>query len=145
RALAQLYLASDRLSEAEGPLKLVADLSKDPESIIALADYYRATRRSAEALALLDTAAADARAFGVATARKGALLYAEGRKTEAYGAIDAVLQKEETDTTALVLKSQFLAQDGKLDDGLAAAQKAATANPGAPSAQFAIGRIQEMR
>jgi tetratricopeptide (TPR) repeat protein len=143
RALASLYISSERLAEAEQPLKLVADEAKDPDSRIALADYYRATRRSKEALDLLGQVAADPKGFSIATARKGALLYAEGRKAEAYAALDAVLQKEETDTTALVLKSQFLAQDGKLDEGLAAAQKAVAANPGAPSARYAIGRIQE--
>ena len=145
RALAALYLSSERLAEAEKPLKLIADETKDADSIIALSDYYRATRRNDESLALLEKLAADERAFSVATARKGALLYAEGHKTEAYAAIDAVLQKEQTDTTALVLKSQFLAQDGKIDEGLATAQKAAAANPGAPSAQFAIGRIEEVK
>jgi tetratricopeptide (TPR) repeat protein len=145
RALASLYLGSNRLAEAEKPLKLVADETNDPDSLIALSDYYRATRRNADALGLLDKVAADPRAFSVATARKGAILYAEGRKAEAYAALDAVLQKEETQTTALVLKSQFLAQDGKIDEGLAAAQKAAAANPGAPSAQFAIARIQEVK
>jgi tetratricopeptide (TPR) repeat protein len=42
-----------------------------------------------------------------------------------------------------VLKSQFLAQDGKLNEGLAMAQKAASTNPGSAPAHFAVGRIQE--
>jgi len=145
RALAALYQQSGRAPQAEAPLKLVAAQAKDADSMIALADYYRTVHRDADALAQLDKAAADPKAFPNATTRKAPILYAQGKKREAYAALDAVLKQDETNTTALVLKSQFLAQEGKLDEGLAAAQKAAAANPGAGSAQYAIGRIQEAK
>jgi tetratricopeptide (TPR) repeat protein len=145
RALAALYLASGRVEQAEAPLKLVAAQAKNAPSMVALADYYRNVHRDAEALTQLDKAAADPQTFATATVRKAAILYAQGKKNDAYAALDSVLKQDETNTTALVLKSQFLAQDGKLDEGLTAAQKAASANPGSAPAHFAVGRIQEAK
>jgi len=145
RAIAELYVRSGRVAQAEAPLKLVAAQAKDTGSMIALADYYRNVHRDADALAQLEKAAADPQSFATATARRAAILYAQGQKTSAYTAVDAILKQEGTNTSALVLKSQLLAQDGKLDEGLAAAQKAVAANPNAAAAHFAVGRIQEAK
>ncbi len=60
RTLAALYLVTNRLAEAEGPLRVIADLDKDAfPPRLALADYYLAVGRDEEGVKLLEARGED--------------------------------------------------------------------------------------
>ena len=96
-----LYLATGRVTEAEQPLKAVADISKAPAARFQLADYYAGVGRTKEAADLLTALAADPATFAEAEARLAALDYAEGRVAGAHKRLDAVLARVPKDATAL--------------------------------------------
>lgn len=146
RALAALYQSTQRPDKAEAPLKLVVDETRDLGAMIVLADYYRSTRRVDDALKVLaDAATLSDEAFSAATARKASMLRENGKKAEASAAIEAVLVKRPADVLALSIKSQFLADDGKLDDALKSARAATEASPNSFEGYLALGHVQQLR
>lgn len=141
RALAMFYLSSNRAGEAEPYLKAIADSTKDVRASIVLADYYAGTKRTAEAMALLQKLAASKDGFGPAKTRIATLQYAEGRQPDAHKTIDEVLAKEPKNEEALLVKARFLLQEKRTDDALARAQAAVAANPRSAAAQYLVGSI----
>jgi tetratricopeptide (TPR) repeat protein len=145
RQLAYLYVSLNRGAEAEAPLKVVAEKSKDPSARLLLAEYYRASGRQPLALQVLDELAADPAMFAVARARKGVILYASGRKREAYEAVEEVLKKDAKNSVAVLQKASFLLSDHDLDQALKLAQTAAATDPQSVGARLTVGRIQSAR
>lgn len=145
RALAYLYLSLGRSAAAEAPLKIVADETKDANAQMMLADYYRATKRGGQALEVLDALAADPKNHAAARARKSAMLYADGRKADAYAAVQDALDKEPKSAAALIQKAALLTADRDYDQALSLAQAATTAAPSSVEAWFAVGQIQSRR
>jgi putative PEP-CTERM system TPR-repeat lipoprotein len=145
RQLGYLYVSLNRGADAEAPLKLVAENSKDPNARLLLAEYYRTSGKQPLALQVLDELAKDPAMFAMARARKGAILYASGQKREAYDAVEEVLKKDAKNSVALLQKASFLMADGDLDQALKLAQVVAASDPQLPNAPLAIGRIQVAR
>ncbi len=145
RQLAYFYVSLNRGPEAEAPLKLVAEKSKDPNARLLLAEYDRASGRQPLALQVLDELAADPTTFAVARARKAAILYASGQKREAYDTVEEVLKKDARNSVGLLQKASFLLADHDLDQALKLAQAAAESDPQSPGAPLTIGRIQTAR
>lgn len=145
RGLYLLYRSLGRHAEAEAPLKVIVDSTNAPEAKLALADYYASTGRTGDAMALLDAMASESATYAVASVRKATILRAEGRLDEAGSLIDEVLSSRGNNVDALVAKSQLLVDDGKLDEALQHAERARRADPQAPAAHFAAGRILAAR
>ena len=145
QSLAYLYVSTGRQAEAEGPLKIVAEDSKDASARIALVTYYLGTQRTADAVRILDQLASDPSTATLGKTRKSSLLFSQGKKTEAYALIDEVLAKDGADTAALMTKAEFLTADRKPDDALKLADKATSGNPGSVLAHYGKARIQAAR
>jgi tetratricopeptide (TPR) repeat protein len=140
-----LYLGSNRLAEAEEPLKAVAKYSEGSEGKIMLADYYANVRRLPEAKAIYEQVAAGKDGVATAKLRLASLGLLDGDRAGAYRLIDEILKANSTNVEALVAKAQLLFADGKSDDALASARSAVTADPGSPLAQYVLGDILKAR
>jgi tetratricopeptide (TPR) repeat protein len=68
-----------------------------------------------------------------------------GHRKSAYERVDSILEKDSRQLQALIVKSGFLFQDGKLDAALTAATSAVEAHPDALDAHTAVGRVQAAR
>jgi|KBSMisStaDraftv2_1062788.scaffolds.fasta_scaffold00162_18 tetratricopeptide (TPR) repeat protein len=127
--LAELYLTTGRPALAETPLKAIADVRHDPESMFTLADYYTRTRRTKEAAAILDTLAGTSQTYGLAKARLAAIDYTEGRADESHKILDELLRREPHNRLALVLKGRLLLIEKKHEEALGYAKRALAADP----------------
>jgi tetratricopeptide (TPR) repeat protein len=145
RMLAVLYLATRRANEAEQPLKVLADVSKSPASRFQLADYYLSVGRTKDAATLLAPLSSDPATFADAEARLAALDYSVGRRGEAYKRLDAVLAKIPKHGPVLVMKTQWLTAENKLDEALAGANAAVVADPQSAAAHFALAVVHDRR
>ncbi len=145
RMLAVLYVATKRPNEAEQPLKAVADVSKTPASRLQLADYYAGVGRNKEAANLLTPLSSDPATFADAHARLAALDYAEGRLAEAHKRLDGVLAKIPTHAPVLVMKTQWLTTENKLDEALDRGKAAVAADPESATAHFALATVHDRR
>ena len=145
RALALFYIGSNRGPEAEPYLKKVADVGKDPASILALADYYAAMQRNADALSVLEGLSRMPQGWAAARSRTAALLFADGKKADAYKAIDDVIARRPGYSEARVVRGRFLLAEGKADEALAEAQEAAKSEPRNAEAHFLLGSIRKAK
>ena len=145
RMLGVLYLSTRRPNEAEQPLKTVAEVSKAPAARFQLADYYLGVGRNEDAIAVLNSLAADRASFADAELRLAALEYAQGRKPEAHSRLDAVLVRIPSFAPGLVMKARWLNQENKLDEALARAKAAVSADPQSASAHFTLALIHDRR
>lgn len=139
RALAMYYMMAGKTAEAEGPYKAIARIAKDQNSRLALADYYTATKRTPEAIALLKQIAATPGGFADATVRLGGVDYMEGRVPQAVNEIDSVLSREPKNTPALLLKTRIFLGERKGDEALSAARAAVAADPRSAMAHYMLG------
>jgi tetratricopeptide (TPR) repeat protein len=145
RALASFYLATDRLPAAEQPLKTVFEVTKTPASAVALEEYYAATGQDAAARAILEAMTSDPKTSATANVRLAALDYKNGGHERAYQRLARVLEKDQANLQALLMKASFLLADGKSDEALASATVATERYPESAAAFFALGRIQALR
>jgi tetratricopeptide (TPR) repeat protein len=145
RALALFYIGAGRAREAEQPLKTIADAAPGFEGRLQLADYYAAQQRPAEAKALLEQIEQQPGGLIPAKLRLAAMGFFSGDHAAAYKLIEDVLQKDPKQLDALVGKARLQAADGKLDDALATARRAAAANASSPQAHYMLGTILEAR
>ena len=145
RMLGVLYVTTKRVKEAEQPLKVVADVSKTPAARIQLADYYIAAGRNNEAVSLLTPLSADPATFVDAEARLAAMDYSAGRAAEAHKRLDAVLAKVPNHPSILVMKTQWLAAENKLDEALERGKAAVAADPQSAAAHFALATVHDRR
>ncbi len=143
RALAALYAATNRPTDAEKYLKLLAaaDTSAGRASTMTLAEFYISTQRYDEALGLLKPLLAQREATVAAQTRIAFIEFVQNKKAEAYKSIDAVLAKEPRNPMALLTKSRFLVADKKLEDALTLAKQAAAADPSFTAAHYLAGSI----
>jgi tetratricopeptide (TPR) repeat protein len=145
RMLAVLYLSTRRLNEAEQPLKAVADASKTPGARFQLADYYVSVGRTKEAASLLTPLSSDPATFAEAESRLAALDYAAGRTAEAHKRLDAVFARVPKHAPALVMKTQWLTTENKLDEALEHGRAATVADPQSAAAHFALAVVHDRR
>lgn len=137
--LASLYVRSGQANAAEAPLRVIAAKTKAPAARLALAQYYLATKRSAEAVPLLNELMKEREARTQATNTFAAWDYSEGRKDEAHKRLDQLLAQEPTNAAALLLKARFLAAEKRYDDALVRLNAAAAAAPQLAAVQYALG------
>jgi len=142
RMLASLYLATNRVPLAEAPLKTIAEVTKDVPSRMLLADYYRVSKRLPDAEKVLDTLEKDPKGFVPAKTRKAVIRYGQGLKKEGYAEIDAAIAKDAKSVEAILIKSDFLASDRRLEDALKTAETAVASDNSVAAAHFAVGRLR---
>jgi putative PEP-CTERM system TPR-repeat lipoprotein len=145
RMLAALYQATNRLGEAEPPLKLVAEVSAAPGAKFELAQFYAATRRPDQATKILSGLAAGKDTFARAETMLAAIEYEGGRKQQAMARLNKVLERAPRDTAALVMKARWLTSDQKLDEAVDAAKAAVAAEPRSAMAQYTLGVVHTLR
>ena len=145
RMLGLMYLSTKRLNEAEQPLKVVADASKAPAARFQLADYYVSVGRTKDAVSLLTPLSSDPATFAEAESRLAAMDYSEGRTAEAHKRLDAVLKHIPTHAPVLVIKTQWLTTENKLDEALDRARAAVAADPQSAAAHFALAVVYDRR
>ncbi len=145
RMLGVMYLATKRVKEAEQPLKVVADISKEPAARLQLADYYASVGRTQDATSLLIPLASDQSTFIDAEMRLAALDYAAGRVPEAHKRLDSLLARAPKSSPVLVIKAQWLTAEKKLDEALVRAQAAVGADPQSAAAHFILAAVHDKR
>src|SRR5262245_46993348 len=138
RALALLYLSTNRAPEAESHFQALAT---EPGGKLALADYYTGMNKRDQAMKVLHDVESgsdksDARA---AKLRIAAGEYSGGNKNEAYKIVDAVLHDKPKYEEARIAKARMLLIDGKADDAAKEAQEAVKVASGSPAAQYTLG------
>jgi tetratricopeptide (TPR) repeat protein len=141
RGLAAFYLVTGRAAEAETYLKVIADTSGDPSSLLALVDYYLATNRPNEAIARLEPLTADPRIGRPATRRLAQVYAATGEQSRATELTERLLTQDPADADALMLKGEMLFAAGKKDEALEMLTAAAKAAPASVAIRFALGKL----
>ena len=147
RGLAAFYMATRRAADAEPYLKVLAEQDHTPAATfkLALADFFAATNRPADAMKVLEPLSATKESFAPSRTRVAALQYSQKQTTEAHQTIDEVLAREPKNVTALLSKARFLLAERKIDEALKRAEAAVSIAPTSIQAQFLLGRIQRAR
>jgi tetratricopeptide (TPR) repeat protein len=145
RSAAMFFLATNRGAEAEPHLRRVYELTKNTSAAFALVDYYVLQNKVSAARDLLEPLTNDPKARYSAIARLAMLDRAAGHSADGYRRLDSILASDPKQLQALILKSNFLFEDRKLDDALAAATAAVDAHRDALAAYLALGRVQAAR
>jgi tetratricopeptide (TPR) repeat protein len=145
RMLAALYIGTNRRAQAEAPLKVIAEVTKLPAARFELADYYFSVGRDADANKLLGELAANKATFALAELALAAVDYKKGKTKEAHARLDNLLVRAPKDPGALLLKTQWLTSEHKVDDALEAAKAAVSAAPQSARAQYALGLTHSLR
>jgi len=145
RAIATFYLVTNRRDQAEQHLRRVLELTKSVDAALSLADFYVVQNKEASAREVLEPLVQDPKAAQAAIVRLAALDRTTGHSADAYKRVEAVLSSNSKNLQALLLKSDFLLQDGKLDDALTVTNTAVEAHPDALAAYNALGRVQAAR
>ncbi len=148
RALAGVYLSTNRAAQAEPHLKALAesDNSTAARSKLALADYYVAMNRPDDASRMLeDIAKSNKNAFAAARTRVALLDYQRKDTAEANSVIDEVLAKDPTNVQALLTKANFLIAADKLEEAEARAKAAVSADSQSVQAHYLLGTIYRKR
>src|SRR6185503_19936767 len=126
--LAVFFAAVKRPGEAEPYLKAAAE-GGGPSAVLQLADYYVGLRRLDDAAAVLAPLTKIQAQAGAAQVRLAQIAYAKNDKAQAHTLIDSVITREPNNLQALLIKSRWLANEGKMQDAMARAQTAVKASP----------------
>jgi len=143
RALAALYISTNKIAEAETPLKTLAELATGGRTRLILADYYIVVNRLEEATATLSAVGNDAAFFAQSQSRLALIEYLAGRKQRAEEMLDGALRKEPTHPTLLLLKARLLAERRRFDDAIARVSAVLATDPKSAEAQYLLGTIHD--
>jgi tetratricopeptide (TPR) repeat protein len=141
RAMAMLYLISNRVPLAESHLKAYVESTPLPRAKFMLADYYVGANRPADAKAVLEPLTTQAATAVDAQVRLAQIEYPSDRAA-AHARIDGLLGKNAQLVPALLLKGRWLLAEGKPDAALAPAQAAVKASPDNPATHYLAGTVQ---
>ena len=136
RTLATFYVGQRRAAEAQPYLERYAEGMKTVEARLILADFYVSNKNIQAATKVLNDIAKDARGLSSATARLAMLDFREGRKTEAYQRLQALLAKQPNDETALQAKARFLLLEGRNQEVLTDTDSLDATNAESPTNQY---------
>ncbi len=143
RAMALLAMATGRMDKAEKHLKQVLDVSKSSAALFALSDFYVATNRAKDAIALLEPFANKPQP--AVKQRLAAAVAASGDRARAHLLLDEILKADPRDAQAQLQRGQLLLEEGKTDDALTQVQSAVATEPTSAAAQYALGRVYSVR
>jgi tetratricopeptide (TPR) repeat protein len=142
RTLAALYMGSNRAPQAEPYFKRLA-ASGVSQASLQLADYYMRVERLADARAVLEPLKQDQGAFADAETRLAAIAYRSNDKARAHTILDGVLQKQPNNIMALVVKTGWLAGEGKAQEAVVYGQRAVKGDPNSTEAHFVLGSVYD--
>jgi putative PEP-CTERM system TPR-repeat lipoprotein len=142
RALAALYVGTNRPAEAEQPLKTIAETASSDEARFDLADYYVASKRFDAAKMILQPLVERKETFAAARSRLAQLEYALRQTARAHVMLDEVLAREPGNATALLIKGRWLFSEGKRAEGLAKATAAVQADLSSVPGHYILGSLQ---
>jgi tetratricopeptide (TPR) repeat protein len=121
--LSSFYLVNKQLDKAEASYKALAELDKDkPEGRAVLADFYSSINRLDEAVSIYQEIIANSPDFTQGRYRLGEIMLMRGDTQGAMAQADEVLQRDQHDRQALLLRARVRAQTGQPDDLQAAVQ-----------------------
>ncbi len=119
--LASFYLVHKQLDKAEVAYKALAELTKDkPEGRAVLADFYSSVNRLDEAINLYRDIIEQSPDFTQGRYRLGEIMIMRGDTAGAINQIDEILQRDQHDRQALLLRARVRVQTGQSTDLLAA-------------------------
>jgi tetratricopeptide (TPR) repeat protein len=144
-ALAIFSLATGRVREAEQYLKQLARTTGTPTAQFTLADYYIATHRASEAIAILTPIASASQPPPEAKHRLARAYIGAGLSDKARTVIDDLLTKIPGDVEAQLLKGQLALRENRSDEAIASVKAAVAAEPQSAEAQFVLGRMYAAR
>jgi tetratricopeptide (TPR) repeat protein len=140
RAIATFLISVGKTTAAEPYLiTAAAQPHQRYRSTLALADYYYAAHRYADARAALEHATGDA-----ARVRLAAIDYETGARSDARKRLDQVLKKRPP-AEGLALNAQLLADEKKTDQALQSARAALAMDPDLAAANYLVGVISQQR
>ncbi|MGB2716421.1 MAG: tetratricopeptide repeat protein [Vicinamibacterales bacterium] len=145
RALATFYIATNRAADAEAYLQKAYEITKTPAAALTLADFYVARNADDRAIAILEPMSRDAKTASEAGVRLAALDNKRGRRAKAYERLDSVLSTDKTNLQALLLKTELLMADQKIEEAFPVASAAVEAHKNSAPALFTLGRVQAAR
>jgi tetratricopeptide (TPR) repeat protein len=137
RAMSLFLLATGRVGDAEGYVKVLSSSGKMP---LALADYYMVANRAGAAIEELQRLNADGRTR-VAAGRRLARAYAVQKDwARAHKIADETLALSPNDPEILLLKGQLYLKENRRAEALESLKRAVQANTNSPSIHFALGQ-----
>lgn len=143
RSMAAFAIAAGRFEDAEPYLKRMA--ASSPAGVLALADYYMATRRTAEAIAELREVRNHREVAVAADERLVRALAASGARDEAHALADQLIEQNPRNSAAQLAKGELLADDGRREEALSHVRASVEANPDSARAHFILGRLHASR
>ena len=144
RAHSIVLIVSGRWRDAEKPLKVIADTTPGPSGKIALADYYVAAGRAADAKSLLESLTDSEPGGNQAKVRLASLALGSGDRPQAERLIDDVLKKNPREVQALLFRVELQLRDRQLDAALATARSAVDIDPQLVKSHYTLGRVLAM-
>ena len=144
RLLSMFFLSQNRPDDAETPLLRLVN-AKDSSATLTLADLYVRTNRPDRAKPLYESLKAGKSSRSTAVGRLAELDYSAGRQAEAHAALDEQLKQSPDDPLLLTLKAQWLAREGRGDEAVEVAKRAAGVAPNSSAPQFVLGLAQSVR
>ena len=145
RTAATFYLVTNRRDRAEPHLRRVLDITKSAAAALALSDYYVAQNKESAARELLEPIAKDPKTASAANTRLAVLDQAAGDSAGAGRRLETVLSSNPKELSALLVKSNLLLDNGKLDEALRTATSATEAHHDSAAAFSIVGRVQVAR
>jgi tetratricopeptide (TPR) repeat protein len=140
RAKAVLAFVAGRPVDAEAPLKRLADLSNAIEPQLSLGDYYFATGKLNEAIAILERLSKDSRNHLAVMPRLVRAYASSGNRKAARALVDRLLKENPENHAMRALDSQLLLDEGRRENALASAQAAVKGDPASAVSQFTLGK-----
>ena len=138
-------MALNRPDEAETHLKKIAEVTRTPEAVIRLADFYIARKDEATARSLLQSLDGSSAAATPVAIRLAALDHAaDAKMMRTRSSIECLQWTRPTCRRCCVNSTMFLS-DGRRDEALAPAEQAVQAHSDSTAAFFTLGRVQAAR
>ena len=140
RAKTVLAFLAGRPADAEGHLKRLAEVSSAVEPQISLGDYYFATGKLDDAIAVFERLSKDSR-NQLAVMPRLVRVYASSGNTRAAGAlVDRLLKENPANHSIRTLESQLFLDEGLREKALSSAQAAVKGDPTSAVSQFTLGK-----
>ena len=143
--MAIFSLATGRIREAEQHLKRLANITGTDAALYLLSDYYIATRRPQDAIAILTPVATSPQASTDARRHLARAYAGAGSFEKAYALIDQLLVETPLDAQTTLLKGQLLLSENRREEAIASVQAAVKAEPTSAAAHFTLGRVYAAR
>jgi len=145
RALAAFYLQSGRPAEAEPYLKKAVEASGAVDAKLALADYYAAMKRPADAMGVLEKLSAEQPYWALARTKIADIQYAQGKAADAFRTVDEVVAKQPALAPARVVRGRLRLAEGRVDEAWKDALEAVKLDPQNAAAHFVLGTAYEAK